>query len=88
MEDLVHGEAIPEDEVHGARDVAVLEVVPALVIVQRVLRPDKVATEEDGGIPGDAQRHRLLVIRPYGWQQRSVLPLSTRTRHQTCIGLA
>ena len=37
FEYLIDGLTVPEDEVHGALDEAVLEVMASLVVVQRVL---------------------------------------------------
>jgi hypothetical protein len=60
---LVEGEGVAEDEVDGALDVAVPVVVPAQVVVQRVLRAQEVAPHERRVVRRDSQRHALLAQR-------------------------
>lgn len=78
--DLKEGESIAEDEVHGSFDVAVLVVMPAEVIVERVLRPQKLASHEGGVVSRYPQRHRLLPSRPWSWNRGGVLCEHKRTR--------
>jgi len=56
---LVHGSSISEDEVDGAFDVAIIEVVTAGVVAKCVLRAVKSASEEVGLVAGDAESHSL-----------------------------
>jgi hypothetical protein len=76
---LVEGAGVAEDEVNGALDVAVAEVVPAGVVAQRVLRAVEPAAEEEGLVAGDAERHRLPSLRA-GHRRRSCV-LRVKTRH-------
>uniref|UniRef100_A0A0A9ERI7 Uncharacterized protein n=1 Tax=Arundo donax TaxID=35708 RepID=A0A0A9ERI7_ARUDO len=63
MAPLIQGERIAEYEVHGAFDIAVPVVVPAQVIVERVLRAQEVASHERGVVRRYPQRHPLLAQR-------------------------
>jgi hypothetical protein len=71
---LVERQAVAEDEVDGALDVAVFEVVAARMVVQSVLAAHEAAAVERRCVPCDPQRHCLL---PYcsRWRDgRRVLP--------------
>ena len=70
---LVQGPAIAEDEIHGARDIAVPEVMAATVIVQRVLVPVESAPVKRRLVAADAQRHRLLRHRSGLLRRRRIL---------------
>ena len=71
---LVERQAIAEDEVDGALDVAIFEVVATLMVVQSILTAHEAAAVECRGVACDSQRHCLL---PYCscWRKwRRVLP--------------
>ena len=69
----VEGSAVPENEVDGALDVAAVEVVAALVVVERVLRAVEVDVEEGAVISADPQCHGLPPDRTTGGSRRCVL---------------
>jgi hypothetical protein len=52
---VVKGASVTEDEVDGALDEAILEVVPALVITEGVLGAHETATVECGHVARDAE---------------------------------
>ena len=79
--DLVQGPCVPKYEIDGALDVAVVEVVPADVVEQRVLRPQDPAPVQHGLVAGQPQRHRLLPDRPRRRRRRGVLPVAGYTQH-------
>jgi hypothetical protein len=83
---LVQGPCVPKDEIDGALDVAVVEVVPADVVEQRVLRPQDLAPVEHGLVAGQPQRHRLLADRPRRSRRRGVLPIARYTTHHVTRG--
>ena len=70
---LVQGPCVPENEVDGALDVAVVEEVAADVVEQRVLRPQDPAPVQHGLVSGQPQRHRLLPHSPRRRRRRGVL---------------
>ena len=56
----IEREAVAEDEVDRALNVAVLKVVPSDVVVESVLRPHKPAIQEGRFVRRDPERHRLF----------------------------
>lgn len=75
---LVERSAVAEDEVDGALDEAVVEVVKALVVVECVLSTDEATVVEGGFCAGDSQRHRLASNGSHFMWSR-VLPKSNLT---------
>lgn len=69
---FVDGPPIAENEVNGALDVTLLEVMPPCVVAQRVLRAVKSTPGEQRLVAGDSQRHRLP-------------PLHSRHRRRCCV---
>ena len=59
---LVDGLAEAEDEVDGAPDLAAAEVVPSLVVAQRVLEALELAAVEGALVAADQRRHRLVLL--------------------------
>jgi hypothetical protein len=70
---LVQGPRVPENEVDGALDVAVVEEVAADVVEQRVLRPQDPTPVQHGLVAGQPQCHRLLPHGPRRRRRRGVL---------------
>lgn len=70
---LEQGEAVAEDEIDGSLDEAVFVVMPAHVIVQRVLRPQESAPHEGRRVRRYPERHRLLPHRSRRRHRRRVL---------------
>lgn len=50
VSDLEEGESISKDEVHGAFNVAVFVVMPADVVVERVLATQELAAKKRRGV--------------------------------------
>lgn len=76
----VHGAAVAEDEVDGALDVALLEVMASRVVAERVLRAVEAAAEEVRLVPGYAERRRLPPLHPRQRRRRRVLQTTVTTR--------
>ena len=71
----VEGSAVAENEVDGTLDVATIEIMAALVVIQRVLCAVEVDIEEGGIISANPQCHCLLSNRTTGGSRCSVLPI-------------
>jgi hypothetical protein len=74
---LVDGLAVSEDEVDGALHEAVLEVVTACLVVQRVLGSVERAAVESAVISLDSQCDGLLPNSSTGWCRCRVLHMTT-----------
>lgn len=68
--DLVERSAIAENEVDGALNEAVVEVVKALVVVEGVLAAVEAAVVKSGFRPRYPQRRRLPARRPHHVRRR------------------
>lgn len=56
---IVNGKTVTEDEVDAPLDVTILEVMAAVMVIQRVLVADDGAVVERCVVGGDAKRHCL-----------------------------
>ena len=75
---LVERQAIAEDEIDGALDVAILEVVATLMVVESILAAHEAAVVERRGVACDSERHCLLPYRPCWRDGRRVLRNSSQ----------
>lgn len=71
---LVEGSSVSEDEIDGALDVAIFEVMATTVVVESVLSAEESAAPKCRLVSADSNRHRLCsdVARPWNW--RHILP--------------
>ena len=70
---LVEGPPIAENKVDGSLNIAVFEVVAALVVVECVLGSVELAVVEGAFVTGDAESHGLPPHGSPGWRGRGVL---------------
>jgi len=73
MKYLVHGPAIPENEIYGTLDVTFFEVMTASIVAESVLCTVEPAAGEIGFVPRNAKRRRLPPLHSRHRRRSSVL---------------
>ena len=71
---LVEGSSVAKDEIYGALDVAIFEVMAATVVVKSVLSAKESAAPKSRLVSTDSNRHPLCSDVSRRWNWRHILP--------------
>lgn len=80
---LVQRSSISKNKVYRAFDIAVLEVVSAVVIIQSILESEELTIVKGSHVCADAKCHSLFTNRAGRWCRRRVLQRFQRRRFQS-----